>query len=103
MKIIYTKANSKGEYNDVGMTDRGLTSDYKTTSGFLRYGLPTAMIESDVTLTNLGNLMTVKVNSGNFITLFILNASIIERPILTVKDCSVHQTFDLTHGLKRFG
>ena len=55
------------------------------------------MIESDVTLTNLGNLMTVKVNSGNFITLFILNASIIKRPILTVKDCSVHQTFDLTH------
>jgi hypothetical protein len=40
MKIIYTKANAKGEYNDVGMTDRGLTSDYKTTSGFLRYGLP---------------------------------------------------------------
>ena len=40
MKILYTKANSKGEYNDVGMTDRGLTSDYTTTSGFLRYGLP---------------------------------------------------------------
>ena len=40
MKILYTKANSKGEYNDVGMTDRGLTSHYTTTSGFLRYGLP---------------------------------------------------------------
>jgi hypothetical protein len=40
MKIIYTKANAKGEYSDVGMTDRGLTSNYKTTSGFLRYGLP---------------------------------------------------------------
>ena len=40
MKIIYTKANAKGEYNDVGMTDRGLTSHYKTTSGFLRYGIP---------------------------------------------------------------
>ena len=40
MKILYTKANSKGEYNDVGMTDQGLTSKYTTTSGFLRYGLP---------------------------------------------------------------
>jgi len=40
MKIIYTKQNAKGEYNEVGMTDRGLTSDYSTTSGFLRYGLP---------------------------------------------------------------
>jgi hypothetical protein len=41
MKIIYTKENAKGEYSDVGMTDRGLTSKYKTTSGFLRYGIPT--------------------------------------------------------------
>ena len=40
MKIIYTKQNAKGEYNEVGMTDRGLSSDYSTTRNFLRYGLP---------------------------------------------------------------
>ena len=40
MKIIYTKQNAKGGYNEVGMTDRGLTSAYSTTSGFIRYGIP---------------------------------------------------------------
>jgi len=40
MKIIYTKQNTKGEYNEVGMNDRGLSSDYSTTRNFLRYGLP---------------------------------------------------------------
>ena len=40
MKIIYTKQNAKGGYNEVGMTDRGLTSAYSTTSGFTRYGIP---------------------------------------------------------------
>jgi hypothetical protein len=34
MKIFYFKANAKGEYNDAGMTDRGLTGDYKLLRGF---------------------------------------------------------------------
>jgi hypothetical protein len=40
MKIIYTKQNAAGGYNEVGMNDRGISSDYSTTRNFLRYGLP---------------------------------------------------------------
>jgi hypothetical protein len=61
------------------------------------------MMEGDVTFANLGNLITVKVNSGDFVTLFILDTSIIKGPILTVQDCFVHQSFDLTHGGNPFG
>ena len=41
MKIIYTKANKDGSYDEVGMNNRRLTSDYTTTRGFIRYGIPT--------------------------------------------------------------
>ena len=50
MKIIYTKQNAKGGYNEVGMTDRGLTSNYSTTSNFLRYGVPSNFYGSTVRL-----------------------------------------------------
>jgi hypothetical protein len=50
MKIIYTKQNAKGEYNEVGMTDRGLSSDYSTTRNFLRYGLPSNFYGNTVRL-----------------------------------------------------
>jgi hypothetical protein len=42
MKIIYTRKNPDGSYDECGMRNRGLTSSYKTTSGFIRYGIPTS-------------------------------------------------------------
>jgi hypothetical protein len=41
MKIIYTRQNADGSYDQCGMNNKRLTSHYKTTSGFLRYGIPT--------------------------------------------------------------
>jgi len=41
MKIIATKQNKDGSYDSVGMNNRTITSSYKTTSGFIRYGIPT--------------------------------------------------------------
>ena len=40
MKIIYTRQNADGSYDQCGMNNQRLTSHYKTTSGFLRYGIP---------------------------------------------------------------
>ncbi len=41
MKIICTRQNKDGSYDEVGMRNRFLTSSYKTTNGFIRYGIPT--------------------------------------------------------------
>jgi hypothetical protein len=41
MKIICTRQNKDGSYDEVGMNNRFLTSNYTTTNGFLRYGIPT--------------------------------------------------------------
>jgi len=40
MKIIYTRQNKDGSYDNVGMNNQRLTSKYTTTNGFLRYGIP---------------------------------------------------------------
>jgi hypothetical protein len=40
MKIIYTRQNKDGSYDNVGMNNQRLTSNYTTTNGFLRYGIP---------------------------------------------------------------
>jgi len=40
MKIICTRQNKDGSYDEVGTKNRSLTSAYTTTNGFLRYGLP---------------------------------------------------------------
>jgi len=40
MKIIYTRQNKDGSYDEVGMNNRRLTSKYNTTNGFIRYGIP---------------------------------------------------------------
>jgi hypothetical protein len=42
MKLICTRQNSDGSYDNVGMNNRFLTSQYKTTRGFIRYGIPTS-------------------------------------------------------------
>ena len=38
--FIVTRANSDGSFDNVGMNNRFQTSDYKTLSGLLRYGIP---------------------------------------------------------------
>jgi hypothetical protein len=40
MKIIYTRQNKDGSYDEVGMNNQRLTSNYTTTNGFIRYGIP---------------------------------------------------------------
>jgi hypothetical protein len=40
MKIIYTRQNKDGSYDECGMNNQRLTSNYTTTNGFIRYGIP---------------------------------------------------------------
>ena len=40
VKIICTRQNENGSYDEVGMKNRCFTSKYATTSGFIRYGIP---------------------------------------------------------------
>jgi len=40
MKIICTRPNKDGTYDEVGTRNRFLTTSYTTTNGFLRYGIP---------------------------------------------------------------
>jgi hypothetical protein len=42
VKIICSRQNSDGSYDDVGMNNRFLTSQYNTVRGFIRYGIPTS-------------------------------------------------------------
>ena len=39
-KFIVTRKNSNGSFDNVGMNNRYLTSEYKTLSGLVRYGVP---------------------------------------------------------------
>ena len=41
MKIICTCQNKDGSYDQCGMNNAFLTSNYKTVNGFIRYGIPT--------------------------------------------------------------
>lgn len=40
MKIICTRQNEDGSFDDVGTNNKFLTSHYKTVQGFIRYGIP---------------------------------------------------------------
>lgn len=40
MKIICTRQNEDGSFDNVGTNNRFLTSHYKTIRGFIRYGIP---------------------------------------------------------------
>ena len=57
--------------------------------------LPTAIKQSDKTITNLRNLVTVK--SNNCHAIFVSDGSIATAEVATVGDGSVHQGFNLTH------
>ena len=59
--------------------------------------LPTTIKQSDETITNLCNLVAVKIYTGDAIALLILYTSVVHCPILTISDGSVHQGFNLTH------
>lgn len=50
MKIICTRQNEDKTYDEVGMNNRFLTSEYTTTNGFLRYGIPTHFYGNDIRL-----------------------------------------------------
>jgi hypothetical protein len=56
----------------------------------------------NVTLTDLGDLITMEEHTCH--TLIIsLDNSVSQFPVtLTLSDCFVHQTFDLTHGFGSF-
>jgi hypothetical protein len=64
-------------------------------AGFGGIRLPTAIKQSDETITNLGNLVAVK--SNNCHAIFVSDGSIAAAEVATVGDGSVHQGFDLTH------
>lgn len=38
-KFIVTRKNKDGSFDNVGMNNRYLTSEYKTLSGLIRYGI----------------------------------------------------------------
>jgi hypothetical protein len=57
--------------------------------------LPTAIKQSDETITNLGNLVAVKEYICHAI--FVSDGSIAAAEVATVGDGSVHQGFNLTH------
>lgn len=38
-QFIVTRKNSDGSFDDVGMNNRYLTSNYKTLAGLIRYGV----------------------------------------------------------------
>jgi hypothetical protein len=40
MKAIVTRKNEDGTYDEVGMNNKFLTSQYKTVSGLIRHGIP---------------------------------------------------------------
>jgi len=60
-------------------------------------GLPTAIVDSNEVITNLSNLVTVKVNNRD--TIFSGDSSVSERPVLACLDSSIHEGLNLTHGV----
>ena len=64
-------------------------------AGFGGIRLPTAIKQSDETITNLSNLVAVK--SNNCHAIFVSNGSIATAEVATIGDGSIHQGFNLTH------
>ena len=60
--------------------------------------IPT-IIKANPVVTDLSDLMTVKVYAGNAIARFVLYAGVVHCPILAISDGGVHQAFDLAHGV----
>ena len=63
--------------------------------------LPTTIIQFDAVVINLSNQIAMEIDFANVIN--IDDLSVIEFPIFGLADSSVHESFDLTHDLKRFG
>ena len=63
--------------------------------------LKPTIIQTEETITYLGNQIAVKVYPGNAIALLILYAGVVTLPINFGGDGSVHLAFDFAHGLLR--
>ena len=72
-------------------------------AGFGGCRLIPTIINANKPVTDLSDLMTVKVYPGDAIARFVLYAGVVHRPILTISDGGVHQSFDLAHGVSPFG
>lgn len=66
-------------------------------AGFGRLSLPTTIEQFQPGFTDSGNQVTVQENIGNVAARNHL--SIVTLPVTTITDGSVHQAFDLTHGV----
>ena len=66
-------------------------------------GLPTAIKESDESVTNLSNLVAVEEHCGDVRFLVKGNSSVSRLPVLVVRNGGVHLLFDLTHVRKEKG
>ena len=71
--------------------------DDSVETGFGGVRLPTAVKDTHELVTDLSNLIAVKVHSGH--TVVVVNSGVTHVPIGVVLDGSVHEHFNLTHVL----
>ena len=71
--------------------------DDSVETGFGGVRLPTAVKDTNELVTDLSNLVAVKVHSGH--TFVVVNSGVAHVPIGVVLDGSVHEHFNLTHVL----
>ena len=71
--------------------------DDSVKTGFGGVRLPTTVKDTNKLLTDLSNLIAVKVHSGH--TFVVVNSGVTHVPIGVVLDGSVHEHFNLTHVL----
>ena len=71
--------------------------DDSVETGFGGVRLPTAVKDTNELVTDLSNLVAVKVHSGH--TFVVVNSGVTHVPIGVVLDGSVHEHFNLTHVL----
>jgi len=70
-------------------------------AGFGSLGLMPTVKDLHVVITNLSNLVAVKINTGN--TIAVANyRSVARLPVAAVRNGGVHFLFDLTHGVVSF-
>ena len=62
--------------------------------------LPTAIKQSDESITNLSNLVAMEEHCGDVRYLVKSNSGVARLPVLVIRNGSVHLLFDLTHEAK---
>jgi hypothetical protein len=58
--------------------------------------LPTTIEKTNESITNLSDLVAMKIDKGNAVN--VSDFGVLQFPINTFGDCGIHQGFDLTHG-----